>query len=263
MRFSVDHDYHIHSVASLCCHDQAQTPQRILQYALENGLKKIVITDHYWDETVAGASDWYKKQDHAHVSSVLPLPEAQGVEFLFGCETDMDKFCTVGISKQRYDCFDFIVIPTTHLHMTGFTIEKDATLEQRARAYVERLEALFEMDLPFHKIGIAHLTCTLLATAEPDDHIKVIDMIADGEYERLFTRAAELGVGIELNFSIERYTDSELQRVLRPYRIAKKCGCKFYLASDAHSVASLDRATKKFEAIISALELEEEDKFVF
>ena len=48
---------------------------------------------------------------------------------------------------------------------------------------------------------------------------------------RLFTKAAQLGVGIELNSYDMNFTDNESETVLRPYRIVKKCGCKFYLGT--------------------------------
>ena len=111
MKFTIDHDCHIHSMLSSCSNDPAQSTERILQYAKDNGLKKICITDHFWDERVEGASDWYAPQNFAHISRAKPLPTADGIEFLFGCETDMDKFFTVGVSKERYNDFDFVIIP--------------------------------------------------------------------------------------------------------------------------------------------------------
>ena len=36
MRYIADHDFHIHSTVSLCCHDENQTPETILEYAKEN-----------------------------------------------------------------------------------------------------------------------------------------------------------------------------------------------------------------------------------
>lgn len=93
MKYIIDNDLHIHSKLSLCSGDPEQTTENILKYAEENGLKKICLTDHFWDENVPGASDWYKKQDFKHITEALPLPESESVEFLFGCETEeKDKF---------------------------------------------------------------------------------------------------------------------------------------------------------------------------
>ena len=72
--------------------------------------------------------------------------------------------------------------------------------------------------------------------------------------------AASLGVGIELN---ENLKAGEESIVLRPYHIAKECGCKFYLGSDAHTVGGLENALSKFQKMIDALALDEEDKFSF
>ena len=153
MKYIVDNDLHIHSQLSECSSDPEQNTERILRYAKENGLKTICITDHFWDEKVEGASDWYKPQNFAHISKSKPLPQAEGIRFLYGCETDMDKYMTLGISKETFDEFDFVVIPTTHLHMMGFTLNKeDDSIERRANLWVSRLEALLNMNLPFGKM---------------------------------------------------------------------------------------------------------------
>ena len=263
MKYVVDHDYHIHSRLSSCSKDENHTPESILQYAKRHGLKKICLTDHFWDETVPGASAWYQKQDYAHICQALPLPTDPDVEFVFGCEIDMDKFLTLGLAPEHFDRFGFVIIPTTHLHMKNFTIDADATLAQRADAYVKRLERVLDMELPFHKIGIAHPTCPLMARDQWEDHLTVLDSIHDDTFTRLFTKAAQRGVGIELNFLVHDYTQQELPRVLRPYRIAKKCGCKFYLGSDTHRVDEQERGFANLHAMVDALALEEEDKFYF
>lgn len=264
MRYIVDNDLHIHSKISACSGVPEQTPERILQYAEETGLKTICVTDHFWDSDVDGASEWYAPQDYNRIVASKPLPQKEGIRFLFGCETDLDKNLTLGISKEKYDLFDFIVIPTTHFHMTDFTLslEEGENEHTRAVAWVKHFEAVLNMDLPFHKVGIAHLTCQLIGkNRERAEFLKVMPLIPDEEMERLFTKAAKLGVGIELNACDMRFTDEEADIVLRPYRIAKKCGCKFYFASDGHRPAELDRANALFNKAVDWLELTEDDKF--
>lgn len=263
MRYIYDNDYHIHSQISDCSSDPEQTPERILEYAKKNKLKKICLTDHFWDSSVDGAIPWYQMQDYNRIVKAKPLPQADGIEFLFGCETDLDKFMTLGIAKETFDLFDFVIIPTTHLHMNGFTLsEKDAKSPQRrAELWVERLDAVLNMDLPFHKIGIAHLACPLIARPQ-EAYSKVLEMLRDDDMERLFKKAAMLGVGIELNGSDMNCTDEEAEIVLRPFRIAKACGCKFYIGSDAHHPKELNAAKEIFERAIDRLDLKEEDKFI-
>lgn len=264
MRYVFDNDLHIHSTLSSCSSDPAESTERILAYGVANHLKTLCLTDHFWDDAVPGASGWYAPQNLAHIREALPLPQADGTRFLFGCETELDRNCTLGISPEHYDLFDFIVIPTTHLHMNGFTCRGDESSAERAKLWVDRFDAVLGMDLPFHKVGIAHLTCELMS---PGKFEEVLSLIPDTEMERLFAKAVGKGGGIELNFDSKRLTaDSDIKydpdTVLRPYRVAKKQGCKFYFASDAHHPADLDAEKENAERIIDMLELDESDKFI-
>lgn len=263
MKYVFDHDFHIHSKLSACSNDPEQTNERILTYAQEHGLKTICLTDHFWDEEVEGASPWYKDQDFSHISLAKPLPQTDGVRFLFGCETELDRFLTVGISKEKMDLFDFIIIPTTHLHMRGFTSSEEEIADAacRAKLWVKRLEAVLSMELPFRKIGLAHLTCGLIAPKR-EEYLETLSLIPEEDMVRLFEKAARLGVGIELNLDDMAFSVGEEELVLRPYRIAKKQGCKFYLGSDAHHPKHFEKAVVYFNRAIDFLELTEEDKFL-
>lgn len=263
MKYTIDNDLHIHSQISLCSCDTEQTNDSILKYAEENDLKTICLTDHFWDETVEGASDWYAKQDFAHISAAKPLPHSDNVRFLFGCETELNRFLTLGISKKRFDLFDFVIIPTTHFHMKGYTLsdEEAKNAQSRAKAWINRLNAVLDMDLPFYKIGIAHLTCGLMAPTV-EEYIEILRLLPYDEMKRIFAKAAKIGVGIELNADDMKFKDEEADIVLRPYRIAKECGCKFYLGSDAHHPRNFVNAKAIFERAVDMLELTEEDKFI-
>lgn len=264
MRYIFDNDLHIHSKISLCSNDPEQTSERILQYAAENNLKTICLTDHCWDEKVAssGTMDFYTIQNPQYISSSKPLPQKNGIEFLFGCETDMDKKFNIGISKERFDEFDFVVIPTTHFHMTNFTTPPEMIEpEEKADYWLKRFDAIFDYEFPFHKIGIAHLTCGLIDSSR-EKFLKTIDAIDEDKMKRIFAKAQKAGVGIEINADDMKFKDSETETVLRPYRIAKEVGCKFYMGSDAHHPKELDEAKTYFERAIDLLELTEDDKFI-
>jgi len=263
MRYIVDNDLHIHSFLSSCSRDEEQTSERILQYAKENKLKTVCLANHFWDESVHGASDWYAPQGYTHISQAKPLPQEEGIRFLFGCEAELNKELVLGVSKERISEFDFIVISTTHFHMKGFTLtdEENSSAENKAIAWIKRLDTVFGMDLPFYKVGIAHLACKLIA-AERDEYLRVLELLPENELIRVFTKAAKLGVGIELNSGDMSYAESEESTVLRPFKIAKKCGCKFYFGSDAHHPQNLNRAKSVFEKAVDALALTENDKFI-
>lgn len=261
MKYIIDHDLHLHSQLSLCSGHPEQTTEALLKYAAEQGLRHICVTDHFWDATVPGASGWYQPQNFAHVAQSLPLPCAEGVTFHFGCETDFDKYNTLGISRETIDKFDFVIVPTSHLHMCGFTIEpEDTSVARRAELYMARNHALLDMDLPFSKMGLAHFTCCLLDRGCEGSYSDIMDAITDGQYREFFERLAKCGMGLEINTSL---SDADNESILRPYRIARACGCKFYLGSDAHTPEELRVAHARFDAMVEALGLTEDDKFAF
>ena len=264
MKYVIDNDLHIHSKISLCSNDPLQTNERILNYAIDNELKTICLTDHFWDEKVKYSDliDFYVKQNYDHVKASKPLPQTDKVKFLFGCETDLTKDLTLGISPERYDYFDFIIIPTTHFHMKGFTIDENVVNpEDKAKYWLDRFNAVLDMDLPFHKIGLAHLTCRLI-DRDREKYLQVLESIPENDMIDVFKKASDRGVGIELNGSDMNFADSEAAVVLRPYKVAKSVGCKFYCGSDAHHPAELDRAKKLFQRAVDYLQLTEDDKFI-
>ena len=260
MRYLIDHDLHIHSMLSSCSSDPAQSTEAILAYAKENGLKRLCLTDHFWDEEVEGASAWYAPQNFSHISRALPLPQDPQVRFAFGCETEMNKQGTIGVSQERIAAFDFIIVPTTHMHMKGYTIDESCVdAKGRAELWIKRFEILLDAPLHFEKVGIAHLTCGLMQNNSNTTSYEILDAIDRDRMHACFERAARQGLKIELNMGLG---DTRSESALAIYRMAKECGCKFYLGSDAHHPSELKGAMKRFDAMIDALNLTEDDKAV-
>ena len=263
MCYKFDHDFHIHSKLSSCSNDPEQTTQRILEYAKKNNLTSVCVTDHFWDKKVEGASNWYAPQDFDHISQNLPLPKDDEVKFLFGCETELNKFGTVGICKETIDKMDFVIIPTTHFHMTDYTLST-AQLESpktRAQAWIDRLGRVLDMDLPFYKIGIAHLTCQLVFRNDTEKLLETFDLIPTDEMHRLFSKAKNLGVGIELN-AHDMANAIKNPPLFKPYIAAKECGCKFYVGSDTHHPKDFDMVPDAINTATEILGLDERDKFI-
>lgn len=267
MKYIIDHDYHIHTELSLCSGDPEMTPMRILKYAEENGFSTVCITDHFWDGAIPTKpvfSPFYDVQNFEHISRSLPLPLSDKVKMYFGCECEMAMDKTLSITAETMEKLDFIIVPTTHLHMTDYTIpEEKCTLEGRIETYIDRFEALLQMDLPFHKMGIAHLTDSLISPESFDSHIKVIEGVGERIFYDLFSASAEKGIGIELNMDTSLYSDRDFAKIMRPYEIAKDCGCLFYLGSDAHHPDAFAGMKENFSKMAEYLKLEEKDKFSF
>lgn len=268
MRYLIDHDLHIHSFGSMCSKDPEQTPERILQYAADEGFTTVGLSDHFWDETVPMPSggwgpDFYTSQNYPHICQNLPLPQREGIRFLFGAEVDMTLDGTVGVSPERLEELDYCLISISHFHCTDFTIraEDAATAEGKAQVLLDKLETLLSYPLPWHKIGLAHLLGQKVSGGDPDHHCQVIRLLQGDRLTALFQKAAELGVGIELNTATFGFgSDAEREAVTDFYAQAKACGCKFFFGSDAHAgfqFANHQRA----QAMADALSLTEADIF--
>ena len=269
MKYIVDHDLHIHSNLSFCSGDPEQTKENILKYAEKRGLKHICITDHFWDSELIplwNGETWYGDQNYSYISSILPLPKSENVKFHFGCETEMDKYLTLGIHPTHFYNFDFIFIPTTHLH-SPLAMDKEFFNDNKRKSvfYIERLDKILDSNLPFHKIGIAHLTDHLMGGTGKDNwdnHFAILDGIPDNEFIKVFDKIKLKGCGVELNIAFYKYkTQYEKDAMLRPYKIAKQRGCKFYFGSDSHYPSDFEGLTEMHEEIVDCLNLEESDKF--
>ncbi|MBQ3065070.1 MAG: hypothetical protein IJC98_02430 [Clostridia bacterium] len=266
MRYVLDHDFHVHTQLSPCSSNPEQNPTRILQYAKENNLKTVITTDHYWDERVPCSTKPYGINNET-IHKWGPYPQEDGIRMLIGAEADIDFNGILGINRRTCEDFDFILISATHMHMDGFTCRGDETVEERIAMYIRRLEIILNADIPHKKIGFSHPVTPLICY-----HEQVLDGIPESEFRRLFGRAAELGLGVEINLSSMRdsddfddYTQVTPQThpaMFRPYRIAKEMGCKFFFGSDSHSPSDFLFLKPMAEVLIDQLELKESDKFI-
>lgn len=268
MKYQIDHDIHIHSYISPCAgHDPRQTAEAILAYGIASGMHLLCITDHIWDKDGPGNCKLWRGAglDFQKAKEILPLPQSKKCRLLFGIEADLDYDGNLAVTEKDYDTFDFIIVSPSHMHM--FPPEYDencgkSVAEVYKEAYKKRIYQILDMNLPFEKCGLSHFTTSLACTKDP---IGVFDAFSDKELEEIFTKVAECGMGVELNIGTEYLTADEetLQHHLRPYRIAKNMGCKFYLGGDSHTPDTFDTHVPLFRRVTEALGLTEDDKFRF
>jgi len=253
----VNHDIHLHTYLSDCCHDENMTAAAVLDHAVKHDYDTICYTDHCWDSTVPGASSWYAPQSVDHVFSKHPLPESKDVRICMGVETEYCGGKKLGLSRAAFDKFDFVVIPPNHYHMKNFVRpEHINTPEAIAELLMTRLEELQQLDLPWNKIGIAHLSCGLMNTAGTVS--EVFRLLPVERMEKIFRVFAQRGTGIELNAGcFPDKAPEDFAEIMRPYHIAREAGCKFYFCSDAHAVKSLD-IDAKLAPVIADLQLTDE-----
>lgn len=262
MDFPINHDLHTHTLLSACSADPEQTVQTLLDNAKAHGYRRQAVTDHLWDNLVPDPSSWYTPQDVEHVIQNLPLPEDDQVEMLFGCETEYCGKKKLGLHPSHFDLFDMIVIPTNHFHMIDFVRPSRYDSEEKiADLMVERLEELLLLDLPWKKIGIAHLVSGLVFTQGSQE--LVYELVDERRFRCCMKAFARKGAGIEINTaSFGPAWREHREARLRMFRFAKEEGCKFYLASDAHHPGDLSIVSDRGPEVVRALGLTADDLFI-
>lgn len=263
MKYIIDHDLHIHSFRSPCSRDSEQNPDNILKYGIDNNFKYICLTDHLWDKRIKGTYGNHPEQYYDELIKSLPLPFSDSTSFYFGCETDMDKEYRVGISYEVFNNFDFVIISTTHLQLSGYTINENASLDDRAGLYVSRLESLSEYNFNFRNVGLAHPVSEHICPG-----FGFSDIYRRLDFDRLFCVLNKLqrkGIGIEINsidFNFKNKRQEDVLSIIDYYDKLKKTGFKFYLGSDSHHPDTLKIAPSVFRSAIDVLNLTESDKFI-
>ena len=170
-----------------------------------------------------------------------------------------------------------IIVPINHFGHSGLVrpVEKDTCYDWN-HLQIERLEELMKLDLPWRRVGIAHLQWFEVEKEQEKEFLALED-----RYFAAFSLCAARGVGIELNAASVYYSvpeNREEYEALRPakkysqcvsydkllwlFGIAKRAGCKFYIGSDSHTHLRLDWPARVLPRLISDLVLEESDKFI-
>ena len=235
----IDHDLHVHTTLSSCCHSDDATPEAILRRAADAGLKTIGFADHLWDSAVEGASEWYAPQDMDHILQIRErIPEDTfGVRVLIGCETEYLGGGRVGISPESAARLDFVLVPVTHFHMKGYVVPEALSAPADVAALmVERFREAAMLDVV---TGIAH---PFMPLGSGDTLDEILDCISDSACVDCFGLAAERGVSVEVHLGMARESgDGPFVRILA---LAKQAGCVFHFASDAHSLDGIGSVSR-------------------
>ena len=120
------HDIHTHSVLSSCCDDPKATTENYIRREMELGMSTFGLSNHIWDESIKGASNWYSYQTIKKARegrTAIDYVPHKGLKCLFGAEVE---YCgcydRLGISEEGAKNFDYVLVPFSHTHMTNFVM---------------------------------------------------------------------------------------------------------------------------------------------
>ena len=194
-------DTHMHTLAS----DHAYcTLIEMLDYAKEINLEGIVVTDH-GPAIVDSAHMW-------HFSELYRWPRKyKGVYLIKGAEasiTDFDGSIDINL-QYALDVIEFL-IASWHTHVL-----KPKSKEENTKAYLNLIEKN-NIDVLGH----------------------IYDPNIELDYDAIFKKAKEYGVGMELNnFRLNRFLKKDINR-FNEYVDVIKCALKYdlpiFISSDAH-----------------------------
>lgn len=255
----VTHDFHIHTNLSLCA-EQDTTVAYYVRRAEEIGLKKLGFANHFWDENIAGANDFYVVQNLAHVEQLkaaLAKVKSDTVTTYFGCEVEYDAVHQgPSITEAVAERFDYVLVPNSHTHMVmpkGYS----ESFRRHADFMVQAYENIINSSVSRYITAMAHP----FEAVNCPHYSNLIDMISDDRFKYLFDATAKKNIAVEIN--IGNYHEMEDQDIIncsqiRMFRLAKECGCKFIFGSDAHNRRRHD-SYGHTEVLADILELKEDD----
>ncbi|MHC4252564.1 MAG: PHP domain-containing protein [Planctomycetota bacterium] len=116
----IDHDLHVHTHLSSCCHDKTNhRPEAILRVAAEMKIATVGFADHLWANPRLQTTDWYRAQGEAQI---VRLREdlagiATDVRVLVGCEAETVAPGAFGITPECARELDFVLLACSHFHM--------------------------------------------------------------------------------------------------------------------------------------------------
>ncbi|MFP3897517.1 MAG: hypothetical protein ACLFV5_11870 [Anaerolineales bacterium] len=235
-------DTHVHTYYSPCGRKMDQdrqplaTPQQYLDRAEALDLQAIIFTDHFYEWPAAPAApQFYKGSDLAIIRNLQlelqRLETPSECQIYVGCETETPSVDQVGISPQTATCLDFVLVPTTHYHLSGIPQPKTFKPEDVADHMLTMLESVVRREWVD---AVAH------PFAEKESLIgnlqRIYEAMDKGRLQDILGLAAENGVALEINGS--SVTSSDLPHYGNMYKEivkrAKALGVRFTFGSDAH-----------------------------
>ena len=239
---TIDHDLHVHTYLSDCCHDKEHhRPAEILAVAAEMGVRLIGFADHVWANPDLPASDWYRPQDASQISRLRDdlASVTTDVRVLVGCEAETVRPGQFGITREFAEQLDFVLLACSHFHMTGFVEQPSA---RTPRGLADHMLAFFRSAVT------SGLATSIPHAFLPLGHYDLLDdavaTMSDGEFLDAFGEAADAGVGIEITvsyFPSSKKPSFSIETPMRVLSLARQAGCRFTFGSDAHDGAAQRR----------------------
>lgn len=252
-------DLHVHTSLSKCAKQDADF-REYLPMARDAGLDTIGFSNHVWDAGVFPCEHCnYRPQGFYRMMSlkdeidILSEEEKCGVRILMGAETDTSESGEIGITPAHSDLLDYMLIPFTHYHVTGFTITGQLESAEHAKQLTfERLDKVLAYDAKCPVI-IPHFP-VVYSGVQPTDC--VLSVFTDDDYKTVASKIAKRGFFVEIHphmfsASDEKFKDDSgfNKLFVRLLSTCKKEGCKFTFGADFHRPYEAAQAKNSYDRL--------------
>lgn len=257
----IKHDFHFHTFYSNDA-DKTANIENYVKLAKEMGYNKLGVAEHFWDDKIEGAFDFYKPLTYAHVSQVkadIDRFNSDEVKLYFGAEVEYNpKTKAPAITEETAEKFDFIIVPNSHVHETCPAMYTE-TPEKLNDYMLEVYDNIIESSVSKYILSMAH---PFFPVRCPYSNDMLVDMVSDDTFKRIFEKTAKKDIAVEINSGAlylgKTDADVEKSSYIRMFKLAKEAGCKFTFGSDAHFWLDIKRREQN-EFLASLVGLSDDD----
>jgi histidinol phosphatase-like PHP family hydrolase len=237
-------DFHLHTYYS-ACGKRDMAPARVAAGFRAAGYEAIGFTDHLhpWiDPAIFDRlrHDLEQSRDQIH-----------GLDCYVGCEAEVIAPGTVTLDAKTAETLDFAIISASHFHLDHVSRPGDPSPAGVAAHYLR-----FFVDA-IRCPGASAIAHPFIANRDALGPVaEILPYVDQNGLRAALQEAAGRGVAVEL--SPKALSSSNVDVLLDFYQLARECGVRFLIGSDAHSTERI-ASTSRLETLISALTLTDED----
>ena len=257
----IQQDLHLHTHLSLCASPDSSVA-KFATAATELGLTAIGISNHYREAGIPGGDPFYEIQNFDHISSEFAEIAAQNtpqLRILRGAEVEYSpEIGDAAISPEHASKLDYVLFTNSHTHLTmpkAYYDDRRKHAHFMLNAYLDMLNGQVADKIT----AVAH---PFAAVCCPYDRDSLLPLISDHEYMQCFRQSAEHDIALEINTdlwsgykTLPKLWNSEMMRI---FKLARRCGCRFTFGSDAHRSSSCSSIRVGY-LVAAMLELSEQD----
>ena len=231
-------EFHLHTGISWCA-AREMSPEAISAKAGAMGLARIGLADHLWLDPRRGsrpAVGWILR-----VREALRALPAGGPVMLVGAEAD----CAPGLGAAGGDALrdlDYVVAAYHFSDVRTGLAPWPSSPDELALRMLDGFRSLIDapgVRIAGHPFFVPPRVWNRLPLSVQDNPDEAFARVVRGA-GRLLALAAERGIAIELNAkALGPWSRAALLPIVR---IARECGCRFALSSDAHRLDEIGRS---------------------